>query len=281
MVEVTRVDEMSRSREKRQFGFSLFENRTQRVESAFDMISGLYSAAAAMQSATHQHEAIARNLAHAQMPGYKRMNLLQTPPPDSFESALSNALAGGPQGSHSSEIQHDFSQGPLEKTDRVFDLALQGEGFFVVEGKEGPLYTRNGSFHLSADGRLVTADDLPVQGESGDIRIEGADRPITVTQDGTIKSGEVSFGQIKVVRFSDPQQLQPAGVTLYSAPEEAGPLDAEKAVILQGMQERSNVSPIQELVEMIAAQRRHEAAQRSMTLLNESMQKRINVNSST
>jgi flagellar basal body rod protein FlgG len=242
------------------------------------MLTGLYSAGTAMESASRQHEVIAQNLAHAQMPGYRRMMIRNASFESGFDEELRVAVQRQALGTDSQEIVFDFSQGNLEQTEHPLDVALQGDGFFVVAGPHGPLYTRNGVFRLDADGNLVTADHRAVQGSSGDITIP-QDAPfasIQIGKDGTVFANGVQAGQLKIVRFESPHQLTPAGVTLFAAPLGVNPLAAD-ATVLQGMRERSNVSPIQEMVDLIGAQRRHEAAQRSMSLINESLEKHINV----
>lgn len=242
------------------------------------MLTGLYSAATAMEASSRHHEIIAQNLAHAQMPGYRRSMLRQ----GTFESALEeNQQGSGPSslGTSSGEVMIDFAPGAYERTDRQLDFAIQGEGFFEVAGPDGPLYTRNGTFHLNEDGSLVTADGLIVRGNGGPITIP-AEIPLTdvvMSMDGSFRAGELVFGQLTVYRFENPELLQPAGVTLFSAPDEAEKSVDKEARIVQGTRERSNVHPIQELVEMIATQRRHEAAERSMKMITQSVQRHIDL----
>lgn len=241
------------------------------------MLSGLYNAAAAMETSSRYHEVIAQNLAHAQMPGYRRMSLKQA----SFQSGLEQAQqAGGAEsGGGNGNVRVDFSAGPYERTERQFDFAIQGEGFFEIEGPDRMLYTRNGTFHLDEQGRLVTADGLLVRGGNGTITIpaEVALADVSIAKDGTFRAGEEVFGQLTVYRFERPELLEPAGVTLFAAPDEAEKSVSTEALVLQGTRERSNVHPIQELVEMIAAQRRHESAERSMKMITQSIQRHIDL----
>jgi flagellar basal body rod protein FlgG len=240
------------------------------------MLTGLYSAGTAMDAAARNHELIAQNLAHAQMPGYRRQALRNKACDSQFDGELANAINSQSRGEKSGEVTTDFTPGALEQTEGQLDVALQGDGFFVVNGPEGPLYTRNGSFHLDADGQLMTADGLPVQGKDGEITIP-SDAPygsIQITKDGSVYAKGNQVGQLEIVSFENPQQLTKAGITLFAAPSEARPIDSE-AVVAQGYRERSNVSPVQELVDLIQTQRRQEAAQRSMNSLSESVGKHI------
>src|SRR5688572_15770386 len=106
------------------------------------MLAGLYSAATGMNAAAEQHEVIARNLAHASVPGYRREIMVS----QTFEAAL-NAVA--PPSGHEAwgvetqEVVTDFGQGPLQRTDQPLDVAIDGQGFFTVMGPDDvPLHTR-------------------------------------------------------------------------------------------------------------------------------------------
>lgn len=241
------------------------------------MLTGLYSAGTAMEAATRHHEVVAHNLAHAHMPGYRRQLVRHA----SFESALQEEMQGSvnrqAMGTSSSEVVTDFTIGSMSRTDHALDVALQGPGFFVVEGPQGPLYTRNGAFQLDATGQLVTIDGLPVQGSGGPITIptDVPSNAIEIAQDGSISAAGSRLGKLQIVDFEEPQRLTKAGITLYAA-DGLAPQEVDTP-LLQGMREGSNVSPVQELVELINAQRRQEAAQRSMTLLSESISKNIDL----
>src|SRR5690606_18333369 len=122
----------------------------------------------------------------------------------------------------------------------------QGDGFFVIEGENGPLYTRNGSFHLDADGQLVTIDQLPVLGTTGPISIpsNAAFSSLHIAHDGTVSADGQEVGRIRVADFADRQQLRQVGATLFEAPPDVEPFDVETSM-LQGTREGANVSPIQ------------------------------------
>jgi flagellar basal body rod protein FlgG len=239
------------------------------------MITGLYSAGTAMEAAARQHEIISQNLAHLQMPGYRRMILRNS----TFEAAFADHLqsTSGQQvaGTNAHDVLFDFSQGTLEQTEHPLDVALQGDGFFVVQGPQGPLYTRNGTFRLDEEGRLVTADNLPVNAAT-EIQIppDTSFATIQIGSDGTVFANGAQVGQLEIVRFENPQLLSPAGVTLFAAPKDVKPV-ASSATVLQGMRERSNASPVLELVNLIDVMRRQEAAQRSMNMLNDAVEQHI------
>jgi len=241
------------------------------------MLNGLYSAGSAMDAATRRHELISQNLAHAQMPGYRRQMVMHSTNETSFDSHLHNAVRYEAHGVKSDRTSTDFTPGPMERTNHPLDVAIQGSGFFEIQGPNGPLFTRNGAFQLDSAGTLVTADMLPVEGGNGAITLP-PNTPLSqlqIQKDGTLYMGAVEVGKLKVVNFADPQRLQQAGITLFSAPRDMPPHEFE-ATVFQNMRERANVSPMQELIELIAAQRQQEAAQRSMTAISEAVGKNIN-----
>lgn len=246
------------------------------------MISGLYSAATAMEASQAQHEISSENLANIDMPGFRRRVLTESSfesmlPPD--ESTLEFGVTDELMNSHgvsTGNVQYDFSQGQLKLTSRPMDVAISGAGFFSVAGPSETLYTRNGSFHVNAERELVTIDNLPVQGTGGTIRLPGnvTTESVQIMPDGRLTANGVEFGQLAVTQFADLSGLRPAGATLFKAPPEANP-QLVSSDILQGFLERANVSSISEMVDVIAGTRHYEAAQKALTAIAESVQKRI------
>lgn len=240
------------------------------------MLSGLYSAATAMNAAAARHEAIARNLAHSGVPGFRRQVVVT----QTFESALDAAqIPTQPMelwGVATFETVTDFGQGPLQRTEQPLDVAIDGEGFFVLEGPDGPLYTRNGAFQRSTTGELVSAEGLRVQGEGGPILIppEVPLSNITIGADGTVQAAGTEVGRIQIVQFADPAQLRSAGPTVFSGEG----LSTEPAAgrIVQGARELANVSAVEELIAMLVGMRHYEAAQRALRTISESVAQNTN-----
>ena len=236
------------------------------------MLSGLYSAATAMEGAATQHEVVAHNLANSHVPGFRRAVVVS----QTFESALSEAQQNGilheAWGVADPVVVTDFTSGPLQQTGSPLDFAIDGDGFFVVEGPSGPFYTRNGAFQVNADGELVTSEGLPVQGEGGPLTIPPgvAVSEVSVSKDGTLGAPGNPIGRLQIVRFEDPSQLTPSGASLF----EAGLLAPEpsEAGVLQGVREQSNVSAMEELINMIVGLRQFEAAQRALKTIDEAVQ---------
>lgn len=248
------------------------------------MINGLYTAARAMESAERQHEIAAENLANVQMQGYKRRFLHQS----TFDAEVTGALKNEkrqhkdsiPHPDHDVlqlESAHDFLQGQMKDTGRSLDVALSGDGFFVVTGPEGEqLYTRNGSFYVNDNRQLVTIDNLPVQGQGGPIVLpdNGNAGGLKIDRDGRVFAGREEIGQLQLVDFADRTLLEPMGSTLYIAGQGATPAPATPDV-MQGYLEQSNVVTINELISIISSSKQFEAAQKSMSMIMETLQKRI------
>lgn len=170
----------------------------------------------------------------------------------------------------------DARPGPLRETGRPADLALQGDGFFVIQTERGEFYTRNGHFTLDSNGRLVTGGGGTVQGSGGPLEVEGG--VFAVEPDGSVTSGGNVLGRLQVVTFADPARLEHRGDALLAAPRDmpAEPLPAERVQVVQGQLESSNVNPIDALVDMIAAQRAFEIESRVLQATDENLEKSVN-----
>ena len=245
------------------------------------MISGLYSAATALDAAETRHRVASENLAHVHQPGYRRRiiqqatfknELSKTQDASAYSKTLGTSIT-------ETDIQVDHSSGVLDQSQRPLDVAIQGDGFFAVDGPEGPLFTRNGRFHVSAEGTLITIDGLPVRGKNGPITIpvEGGSNGLQIDQGGRVIVNGQEVGQLELTRFEEPQELLTAGASLFEDPGTAGAQEAQVQV-LQGYVERSNVTPIDELVSIMLSSRQYEAARKALTSIDETIQKRIDLN---
>jgi len=176
--------------------------------------------------------------------------------------------------------QFDFSQGNIVETGRALDLALYGKGFFVVETPEGPLYTRNGVFHLNQNRQIVNSDGRIVAGQLGPVTIPNN---ISVSQlyiagDGSVKAGQTTIDRLRLVDFKDDEKtLVPAGANCFRKPEEVEPAAAEQMVVKQGYQEASNVRMVDELVNMITVSRLYEANMRFVSAAKDASSSIISV----
>jgi len=170
------------------------------------------------------------------------------------------------------EQKIDFSQGALQLTGNPLDLSIQGPGFFKVSNGGSTYYTRNGAFHRSAQGLLVTDQDYPVLGGGGPIQIPDG-RDISVDGQGSVYLDGAQVGQIDVVSVQNPDTLQKFGANLYTAQPGAtvqeGLMDQTTTQVAQGYLEKPNVEVVEEMVNMIETQRTFEAYQKMITGSNE------------
>ncbi len=152
------------------------------------------------------------------------------------------------------------------------DVAIQGDGFFEIEGPDGPLYTRNGAFYLSADGRLVNASGFNVMSNGGPITIPppSSESDVVIGGDGSVSAAGVSLGKLRVVSFEDNSLLVRAGTTLFRAPAGVAPT-ATEGMVQQGVREQSNVSAVDHLVQMIVNMRYYEAAERALSTMDNAL----------
>ncbi len=151
----------------------------------------------------------------------------------------------------------DVSEGPMETTGNPLDLAITGEGYFVIQTENGERYTRNGRFKLDDGGQLVNQNGEPVLSIGGQpFFLSPEDTEISISKDGTISTNNGDLGQIRVVTFDNQQLLERSAVGLFSS--EAPPKDVQESEIVQGMLEGSNVQPIFEMARMIDIHRTYD-----------------------
>lgn len=206
---------------------------------------------------TREFEIIAHNLANVSTSGYKRRV-------NDFSKSLM-AQEAAQRGEKGPELQTalDFSQGSFVETGRSLDMALYGNGFFVIETPQGPLYTRHGAFNVNPNGQIVDIAGRIVAGESGPITVPPTVElsQVSVASDGSLSAaGGVPFGKLKLVDFPDKQgKLVTVGLNCFQAPTSLEPEPAKNLIVKQGFQEGSNVQMVEELVDMIMVTRLYEA----------------------
>ncbi len=243
------------------------------------MIRALYSAGSGMVAQQMNVDNIAHNLANANTVGFKMrraqfQDLL-------YQSFVQPGAAAGSQTVVPSGLQLGlgtrpvaneiiFSQGNFQQTDNPLDLVIQGRGFFQVRRPSGELaYTRSGEFHLDRDGNVVTSDGDPLEPQ---ITIPLQAQSITVAADGTVsytqpgQNAAQIAGQIQLANFANPAGLNSLGGSLFAPTDASGeptvgnPGGQEGlGTLMQGYVEQSNVSVVEEFINMIVSQRAYEA----------------------
>jgi flagellar basal-body rod protein FlgF len=154
----------------------------------------------------------------------------------------------------------DMSQGALTTTGEPFDVAISGEGFFMIEGPEGPIYTRDGAFRLSEGGQLVARDGAGVLDQAGAPIVfdPQGERPV-IDAAGAVRVAGIEIARIGVVAFDDPRALDKLGDNRWSGAGGEVPFAGK---IVQGALEGSNVNPVLELTRVIEISRAYESAAR-------------------
>jgi flagellar basal-body rod protein FlgG len=235
-------------------------------------------AATGMSAQQTNVEVIANNIANANTTGFKRSRaeftdlLYQLEKNASVPSANDqNLIPEGAQlglGVRLSSIRSINIQGALNNTGNQFDLAINGAGWFQVKGAAGQtIYTRAGSLNTDANGQLVTANGLPVEPT---ITIPAQTLSVTVNKTGQVfakvagSTAETNIGQLTLANFANPAGLKALGDNMFEATDASGPAtvgnpgDTAFGVVEQGYLEQSNVDPVQEITDLISAQRVYE-----------------------
>ncbi|MBB5722317.1 flagellar basal-body rod protein FlgF [Loktanella ponticola] len=152
------------------------------------------------------------------------------------------------------------AQGALKQTNATFDLAIEGDGFFLIQTPNGERLTRAGHFTPNQNGDLVTADGFPVLDAGGaPVFVPTGAGPVVIGADGVVSAGGQLVGQVGLVVPNNPQGLTREGGTRFVAPD--GFDVAPDARVVQGFLEGSNVNPTLEIARMIEVQRAYELGQ--------------------
>jgi flagellar basal-body rod protein FlgF/flagellar basal-body rod protein FlgG len=230
------------------------------------MDSGYYAACAGLAAQTQALELVANNLANLGTAGYRAQQA-------TFRSLVAGggAVALNPLNAAVNDFgvlsgsRVDVSSGSLIATGNPLDVAVAGTGFFEVQSAGGVVYTRNGGFHETPAGQLVTAQGDAVLGEQGPIILPSG--AVAVSADGTVSVDGAVVEKLRLAEFSPDTALSALGNAMYSAPKGSA-LPAASSSVRQGMIEDSNVSPVEGVVELISIQRNAEMMQRALTLFD-------------
>ncbi len=235
------------------------------------MDSGYYAACAGLAAQTQALELVAHNLANLSTTGYRAQ---QT----TFRSLLAGRSSGGSGTASANALNAavnnygvlsgsrlDLTPGSLAPTGNPLDVGVAGSGFFAVQSAQGTLYTRDGSFHLTPTGQLVTSQGNAVLGQQGPVTLPAG--KVAISSDGTISVEGNVVDKLQLAEFAPATNLQAVGNATYSAPAGSALVAADSSV-RQGMLEGSNVSPTEGVVELISVQRNTEMLARALSALD-------------
>jgi len=260
------------------------------------MIRSLWSASTGMQAQTLNIDVISNNLANVGTSGFKKSRadfqdlLYQTLRSPGVSSSADTQVPTGIQVGHGvrpSATQKMFTQGEFSNTQNELDLAIEGGGFFQVIQPSGETgYTRAGTFKLDSEGRMVTSDGFPLEPE---VTIPADTVSISIGTDGTVSvllAGDnqpAEIGNIDLAQFINPAGLKSIGRNLYVPTAASG--DASTGVpgelgfgtLAQGYLELSNVSVVDEMVNMIVAQRAYETNSKTIQTSDQMLETATNL----
>jgi len=232
------------------------------------MYKGIYIAASGAILKDAELSLTARNIANASTAGYKKERTAFS----SYILPFAENIAGPERIMvEKGKTLTDFSPGEFIKTGNPLDIAIEGDGFFVLEGGR---YTRRGDFRLDKEGYLVNIDGLKVMGADDD-PIQLPQGRVEIGPGGEIVVDGTTAGRLKIVDFPRPYNLVQAGDATYVAPTELKPVEVSSAV-LPGMIEGSNVDVIKEMVSMIKTTREFETYQKMIQAFDSATSKALN-----
>ncbi|MFN2340992.1 MAG: flagellar basal-body rod protein FlgG [Halanaerobium sp.] len=253
------------------------------------MISALWTSATGMNSQQTNIDTISNNLANVNTSGFKKSkinfadliytNMREPGTPNAQGAEIPTGIEIG-HGSKVNSTQKIFSQGNIQNTDSPLDMVIEGDGFFGVQLPDGEIaYSRDGSFKQDSNGNVVTSDGYQLEPP---INIPAEATEVSITSDGTVNAtvdGEnQQLGQIQLYRFSNPAGLSSEGRNLYSDTTASGqamegsPGEDGFGTVTQGFLEMSNVKVVEEMTNMIAAQRAYETNSKSIQASDEMLQ---------
>jgi flagellar basal-body rod protein FlgF len=250
---------------------------------------GIFTAVSGAIAQTARLDTIANNLANVNTPGFKKDSQLFKEYLTSYEKEPGTITVPripasiesfyDVQGGDKSYVDldgtfTDFSQGSLKQTGNSLDCALEGDGFYEVLAPEGVRLTRNGDFNLDSEGKLVTKQGFPVlsAGTPGQdpagrvIKLADGKGNVTVSPNGEIFEGATNVAKLSILTVTNKDSLQKTGQNLYGFRDNLQPdiVVATEAKVHQGWVEGSNVNPVKEMTEMIAATRTFETTQKAI-----------------
>ena len=227
------------------------------------MDNALYVGLSRQMVLRREMDIIANNIANIDTNGFKVESLMQKTDP-----AAPAATMGGPRPVKfvaADGVARDFGQGVLVKTGAPLDMAIEGQGFFQVQGPDGPRFTRDGRFTTNPAGQLVTQGGLAVLDEGGgEITIDTEKGEIAISSDGSMSQGNERVGKVGMFRFANAGALEKAGDNLYRNASNLAAEKAEEARLRQGHLESSNVKPVLEITRMVEVSRAYEQTAKMM-----------------
>lgn len=260
------------------------------------MVKGLYTAYTGMINQQNRMDVLTNNLANSATNGFKKEGatgqafdeMLAIKIKDTSAYSLPRRIGDVSLGVKIGECYTDYGQGSFRVTDNIYDMAIDGDGFFAISytnkaGETSVKYTRDGAFTVTREGYLVTKDGDYVlnqaaamagnPGQAGYIRVD-PNAQLTVDENGNLFQNNALVGQVGVVDFADYNFLAKYGENMYDLVN-GGQAQASTARIEQGTLEMSNVNVVSEMVEMINVSRAYESNQKIIQTIDSTLEKAV------
>lgn len=239
------------------------------------MINGVYQNAASINALQTWNDVIAQNIAASPRAGYKGKSV-------SFEAALPDGPNAVGTDANAMRMPRPitrtrFDQGAVRMTGVKTDFAIKGSGYFQLAGPDGEvIYSRDGGFTLNRERTLVNQQGLTVMGLGGPIRLIPEGGPLIAEEDGTLRQGLQEVGRLSLVEFARPDLLaETTGGYKVDPDKPQFATQVTEPRFVQGAIEGSNISPIQEMVDMIAVNNAFQANQRVISSIDRAMERAI------
>lgn len=223
---------------------------------------GIFSSIAGANARSVELEVLANNLANIQTSGFKELQVSFTSQVENPEDLTELQRVQAPV--RTSNTHLNTAQGSIYNTNNQLDVAIQGDGFFVVQTANGPRYTRSGNFTVNQEGTVTTQSGDPVLSTNGPIKLDPENPQFNISSSGEITLGGESYGKMQVVDFTDRQKLKHEGHGYFSI-EGAESLPAKSFSLAQYHLENSNVDLIRTMTRIIEVSRAYESHQKSMS----------------
>ena len=242
---------------------------------------GIYQSAASLSALERWQDSVTQNIASSQLPGYRKRST-------QFEAQVSGSIQTGSATGNSMDSSQssmfpsatnvvNFQQGEAQATGKPLDVAIQGPGFFEVQGADGQkVYTRDGEFHIQPDNTVTNAAGQQVLTEAGSpLTLVQSGGAVTVNPDGTVMQNGTTLGKLSIQEFANTATLTPGPSGTFIPATGQVPTPVAKPQLLQGYVEESNVSPMHEMVDLITISRAYESNQKMITTVDQEMQKTL------
>lgn len=242
---------------------------------------GLYQSASALTSLERWQDVVSQNITSSTSTGYRKRTV-------NFSAEVAGELqpdrharigrdAGSPSLFPKVNLGINFNFGENLPTGRDLDVAIQGEGYFEIQRKDGTrAYTRCGDFRMRTDRTLVTSGgDLVLTTSGSPLVLRAGAGTIVVNANGSMTQGGSPIGIISVRQFADNSQLRPLSGGYFLAPQGVDPDPVESPNLIQGYLEGSNTSSLREMVDMVLISRAYEANQKIISTVDQTMGKTL------